>query len=48
MPLQSDESVKPVSIGITQLDFQARYYQSAPTVKPGVAEGGLTFTVTYK
>ena len=48
MPLQSDELVKPVSIGITQLDFQARYYQSAPVVTPGLAEGGLTFTVSYK
>ncbi|MCE5979905.1 fimbrial protein [Pseudomonas sp. JR33AA] len=48
MPLQSEELVKPVSIGITQLDFQARYYQSAPVVTPGLAEGGLTFTVSYK
>ncbi|GLO14185.1 hypothetical protein PPUJ20028_27670 [Pseudomonas putida] len=48
MPLQSDEFVKPVSIGITQLDFQARYYQTAPVVTPGLAEGGLTFTVSYK
>nr|WP_314478898.1 fimbrial protein [uncultured Pseudomonas sp.] len=48
MPLQSDELVRPVSIGTTQLDFQARYYQSAPVVKTGVAEGGLTFTVSYK
>ncbi|MFJ4066552.1 fimbrial protein [Pseudomonas sp. NPDC089996] len=48
MPLQSDELVKPVSIGITQLDFQARYYQSASVVTPGLAEGGLTFTVSYK
>ncbi|MFV3405041.1 fimbrial protein [Pseudomonas sp. NY15463] len=48
MPLQSDEWVKPLSIGITQLDFQARYYQSQSVVTPGSAEEGLTFTVSYK
>ncbi|ELF6204765.1 type 1 fimbrial protein [Pseudomonas putida] len=48
MPLQSEEMVKPISIGTTHLDFQARYYQSAPVITPGLAEGGLTFTVSYK
>ena len=48
MPLQSDERMKPVEIGITRLDFYARYYQSAPVVKPGLAEGALSFTVSYK
>lgn len=48
MPLQSEELVKPISIGTTHLDFQARYYKSAPVITPGLAEGGLTFTVSYK
>ena len=48
MPLQSEEMVKPISVGTTHLDFQARYYKSAPVITPGLAEGGLTFTVSYK
>lgn len=48
MPLQSDQRMKPMEIGITRLDFYARYYQSAPVVKPGLAEGALSFTVSYK
>ncbi|KYC16027.1 fimbrial protein [Pseudomonas sp. ABFPK] len=48
MPLQAEVRMKPVEIGITRLDFYARYYQSSPIVKPGSAEGALSFTVSYK
>ncbi|SUF08878.1 fimbrial protein-like protein [Pseudomonas putida] len=48
MPLEADQLVKELDVGLTRLDFQARYVQTAPTVKPGVAEGALNFTITYR
>ncbi|MCO7605237.1 type 1 fimbrial protein [Pseudomonas guariconensis] len=48
MPLGTKVNVKPVEIGVTRLDFQARYYQSASKVTPGLAEGALSFTVSYE
>ncbi|WP_410953376.1 fimbrial protein [Pseudomonas sp. S1(2024)] len=38
----------PLSPGDLTLNFQARYYQTAPTVTPGEANGALNFTVTYR
>lgn len=48
MPLQTPEPVKRLDLGTTRLDFRARYYQTDPHVTPGVAEGSLNFTVTYR
>lgn len=48
MPLQQDEPVTPLVIGITRLDFKARYYQIDPRVTAGLAEGALDFTITYR
>lgn len=48
MPLATKVDVKPVEIGVTRLDFQARYYQSDSKVTPGLAEGALNFTVSYE
>lgn len=38
----------PITSGTTVLDFNARFYQIAPHVDPGVAKGALNFTMTYK
>lgn len=48
MPLQADQLMKAMDIGLTRLDFQARYVQIDPRVKPGVGEGALNFTITYR
>lgn len=48
MPLEQEVPVKRLNIGITQLDFQARFYQTAAKVTPGLAEGALNFTVSYQ
>ncbi|QXH52979.1 type 1 fimbrial protein [Pseudomonas fakonensis] len=48
MPLQQDEPVTPLVIGITRLDFKARYYQMDPRITPGLAEGALDFTISYR
>lgn len=39
-----------ITPGNTQLDFQARFYQTDPpnAVRPGLAKGALSFTLTYK
>jgi type 1 fimbria pilin len=46
--LEEDVAVKPLSPGDIALDFQARYYQTAPIVTPGEANGALNFTITYR
>ncbi|MDR6714648.1 type 1 fimbria pilin [Pseudomonas hunanensis] len=46
--LQQDLAIKPLTVGDTQLHFQARYYQTHSSVKPGSAEGTLSFTVSYR
>jgi type 1 fimbria pilin len=48
MPLESDQLMKELDVGLTRLDFQARYVQTDTQVKPGVAEGALNFTITYR
>lgn len=48
MPLQQDEPITPLAIGTTRLDFKARYYQIGAKVTPGLAEGSLDFTVSYR
>jgi len=48
MPLQQDEPVSALSLGITRLDFKARYYQMEAKVTPGLAEGALDFTISYR
>ncbi|MDY4309722.1 fimbrial protein [Pseudomonas putida] len=46
--LEEEVAVMPLSPGDLTLNFQARYYQTAPTVTPGEANGALNFTVTYR
>lgn len=46
--LDDDVPVTPLVPGETYLKFQARYYQTAPSVTPGQANGALNFTVTYR
>lgn len=48
MPLQQDEPITPLAIGNMRLDFKARYYQTGAQVTPGLAEGSLDFTVSYR
>lgn len=48
LPLQEVVSVKPLQVGITQLDFRARFYQLDPKVTPGLAQGALHFTISYR
>lgn len=40
--------VTPISPGDMRIDFNARYYQTAQTVQPGVAKSALNFTLYYK
>lgn len=46
--LNVDVPVKPLDIGVTQLDFRARYLQTEAKVTPGRAAGALKFTVSYR
>lgn len=46
--LDDDVPVTPLVPGETYLKFQARYYQTAPSVTPGPANGALNFTMTYR
>jgi len=48
MPLQQDEPITPLASGNMRLDFKARYYQTGAQVTPGLAEGSLDFTVSYR
>lgn len=48
LPLQEAVSVKQLQLGVTQLDFRARFYQLDPTVRPGLAQGALNFTISYR
>lgn len=48
MELQQDEPITTLTIGTTRLDFKARYYQMAPQVTAGLAEGALDFTISYR
>ncbi|UXH41382.1 fimbrial protein [Pseudomonas promysalinigenes] len=48
LPLQEAVSVKPLQVGVTQLDFRARFYQLDPKVTTGLAKGALHFTITYR
>lgn len=48
LPLQEAVPVKPLQIGVTRLDFKARFYQLGPTVTPGLAKGALNFTISYR
>ncbi|UTL82536.1 fimbrial protein [Pseudomonas putida] len=46
--LNVDVPVKPLEVGVTQLDFRARYLQTDADVSPGRADGALKFTVSYR
>lgn len=46
--LNVDVPVKPLQVGVTQLDFRARYLQTDADVSPGRADGALKFTVSYR
>jgi type 1 fimbria pilin len=48
MPLEEEVAVKRLAIGETRLNFHARYYQTDAKVEPGLAEGALNFTISYK
>lgn len=48
MPLQQDEAVTPLVVDKTVLHFKARFFQTAPTVTAGPANGALDFTMTYR
>ncbi|GAB7529480.1 fimbrial protein [Pseudomonas sp. 3A(2025)] len=48
--LNTDVPILPVTPGNVALHFNARFYQTAATrdLRPGLAKGALSFTVTYK
>nr|WP_223463089.1 fimbrial protein [Pseudomonas sp. A-R-26] len=48
--LATEVPITAISPGTTVLNFKARFYQTEPTtaVRPGVAKGALSFTLTYK
>lgn len=46
--LEEDVPVTPLIPGETYLNFQARYYQTAPQVTAGQANGALNFTMSYR
>jgi len=48
LPLQEAVSIKRLNIGVTQLDFKARYYQLENDVTDGVAMAALKFTISYR
>ncbi|MNM50830.1 Fimbrial protein [compost metagenome] len=48
LPLQEAVEVKRLNVGVTQLDFKARYYQFDPKVKDGLAKAALKFTMSYR
>ena len=47
LPLQEAVEVKKLNVGVTQLDFKARYYQLDAKVKDGLAKAALKFTMSY-
>ena len=48
--LNTEVPLVPVASGNMTLDFNARFYQIEPSdaVRPGLAKGALSFTLTYK
>lgn len=48
--LNADVPLQPITPGNVVLHFNARFYQTAATrdVRPGLAKGALSFTLTYK
>ncbi|MBH2035416.1 MAG: type 1 fimbrial protein [Pseudomonadales bacterium] len=48
--LSKEMPVIAISPGSTSLDFSARFYQTEPAdaIRPGLAKGALSFTITYK
>ena len=48
LPLQETVEVKRLNVGVTQLDFKARYFQLDPKVKDGLAKAALKFTMSYR
>ncbi|SPO54032.1 Fimbrial protein-like protein [Pseudomonas sp. JV551A1] len=48
LPLQEAVEVKKLNVGVTQLDFKARYYQLDTKVKDGLAKAALKFTMSYR
>lgn len=50
MELSTKVPLIAISPGTTVLDFNARFYQTEPSsaVRPGLAKGALSFTLTYK
>ena len=38
----------PMTSARLSVPFSARYYQTAPNVTPGTADGKATFTITYQ
>ena len=50
MELATEVPLIAISPGNTMLDFNARFYQTEPAtaIRPGLAKGALSFTLTYK
>jgi type 1 fimbria pilin len=50
LELATEVPLIAISHGSTTLDFNARFYQTEPAtaVRPGLAKGALSFTLTYK
>lgn len=48
LPLEQDVEIKKLDLGLTRMDFKARYIQTAPNVSPGLATGALNFTISYQ
>lgn len=50
MELQTEVPVLAISQGSTVLNFNARFYQTGASsaIRPGIAKGALSFTLTYK
>ncbi|AHG43534.1 hypothetical protein N018_09485 [Pseudomonas syringae CC1557] len=50
MELQTEVPVSAISPGNTVLNFHVRFYQTDAnsTIRPGLAKGALSFTMTYK
>ena len=46
--LGQELDMAPITPGDMRIAFNARYYQVAPTVTPGVAKSALNFTIYYK
>jgi type 1 fimbria pilin len=50
MPLQTEVPMMAITSGNIVLNFNARFYQTGASsaIRPGIAKGALSFTITYK